>query len=130
MAKSILFIFVILIYGEAILAHPFRRIRDNKEEQHDYLSTREQLIKSENRLSLGGKLRLNHIEARANEVLMTAKNREMHDGSNISLTIANSRDLSACKSVIVQINDKIRQSILKIKSHISENLSLVKLNFI
>lgn len=117
MTGSILFIFVILICGEGILAQrffPFRRIK-KREEQPDYFSQREQLIKNESDLSLGGKLQLSPIEVRANEVLMTAKNREMHDGSSLSLTIANlfvaaypcDQPLRIIKS-IVQTNNKYR----------------------
>lgn len=79
MDKSILFILVILICGVTIIAHSCQELKKNREPS-DYFSERQQLIKNESDLSLGGKLQLNPIETRANEVLITAKNREMHDG--------------------------------------------------
>lgn len=54
----------------------------------------------EKQQSLGGKLELNPIEARANEVLMRAKRQEIYDGSILSLISFNSH-VNAIDSVIL-----------------------------
>lgn len=94
MAVLILFFFVIL-YTEVILEHTSHKMKKSSEQPLiDYFNQRKQLIKNENDLSVGGKLQLSPIEAMANEVLITAKDREMHNGLNLLLTIVNLRDIS------------------------------------
>lgn len=95
MTRAVLFILTILICGQMIFVHPFdiilRRLYRKPPRQNTYWKMRQQLMVNERQLSLGGKLELNPTEARANQVLMRAKSREIYDGLILSLTIANSR---------------------------------------
>ncbi|KAL6263330.1 hypothetical protein P5V15_006127 [Pogonomyrmex californicus] len=85
MAGLVLLTLAILICGEAIFANPIeitltRRNLRKPPREKTYWQLRRQLLMDEKRQSLGGELELNPIEARANQVLMTAKSREIHDG--------------------------------------------------
>jgi hypothetical protein len=97
MARAVLFTLAILICGQAILicgqaifAQPLsiQQLLRKSAKSESYWQTRQRLLLNEQRQSLGGKLELNPIEVRANEVLMRAKNQEIHDGLILSLTIA------------------------------------------
>jgi len=96
MAKAVLFILVIQICQ--IFAHPidatvtlFQRKSLQVAQQNAYWKRRQQMMLDEQQQSLGGKLVLSPIEAKANQVLMRAKSREICDGSILSFTIASSR---------------------------------------
>lgn len=96
MARAVLLTLAILVCGQAIYVHPADITRSlkrllRKPRQNTYWQIRDQLMTDEKQQSLGGKLELNPIEARANQVLMRAKSREIYDGLILSLTIANSR---------------------------------------
>jgi len=100
MVKAVLFILAIQIC-QTIFAHPidatidvtlFQRKSLPVAQQNAYWKRRQQMMLDEQQQSLGGKLVLNPIEAKANQVLMRAKSREIHDGSIfLSFTIASSR---------------------------------------
>ncbi|XP_011693439.1 PREDICTED: adenosine deaminase CECR1-like [Wasmannia auropunctata] len=87
MARTLLFILAVLICGQTIFVHPaildnlsLKRLLRQSPQRKTYWETRRRLILDEKRLSLGGELELSPIEARANQVLMRAKSREIYDG--------------------------------------------------
>lgn len=95
MARAILLTLAIVICGQATFIHPINVIATLSQQKSTpsiYWKTRQELMMDEKRQSLGGELELNPIEARANQVLMRAKSREIYDGLILSLAIASFRD--------------------------------------
>ncbi|XP_071634278.1 adenosine deaminase 2 [Temnothorax longispinosus] len=86
MARAILFTLAILICCQTILAQPLESFGLSlsrflhRTPQNKYWEMRKQMMSEEKQQSLGGKLELNFIETKANEILMRAKLREIHDG--------------------------------------------------
>jgi len=82
----------------ASLPYPVRR--------SGYWQLRDELMRDEMQRSLGGELHLDPIEIKANEILMAAKNQEIHDGlilssfprSNVFLFV-----IDLCKFAIIYV---------------------------
>lgn len=92
MARAILLTLAIVICDQATFIHPINVIAAlSQQTPAVYWKTRRELMMDEKRQSLGGELELNPIEARANQVLMRAKSREIYDGLILSLAIASFR---------------------------------------
>jgi len=92
MTKAVLFLAIQICQ---IFAHPIDATVDVSlfqpkslqiAQQNAYWKRRQQMMLDEQQQSLGGKLVLSPIEAKANQVLMRAKSREIYDGSILSFT--------------------------------------------
>lgn len=94
MARAILLTLAIVICDQATFIHSMNVIETPSQQNSTplYWKTRRELMMDEKRQSLGGELELNPIEARANQILMRAKSREIYDGLILSLAIASFRD--------------------------------------
>ncbi|KYN30163.1 Adenosine deaminase CECR1 [Trachymyrmex cornetzi] len=86
MARTFLFILAILIYGQATFGYPSDVTSSTQQhmqkswQRESYWQIRRKLLLDEKQESLGGDLELSPIEAKANDVLMKAKSREIYDG--------------------------------------------------
>ncbi|KYN36297.1 Adenosine deaminase CECR1 [Trachymyrmex septentrionalis] len=86
MARTFLYILTILICGQATFGYPNDVTSSTQQHvqkfwQHEpYWQIRRKLLLTEKQESLGGNLELSPIEAKANDVLMKAKSREIYNG--------------------------------------------------
>lgn len=76
--QALVVVLTILICNETILAYPWQRSYMLR--QTNYWWTRQYLLMEERQEAFGANLLLNSIETKANEILMTAKTREINDG--------------------------------------------------
>ena len=98
MARIFLFILAILICGQATFGYPSDITSSTQQhmqkfwQRKPYWQIRRKLLLDENHESRGGDLELSPIETKANDILMKAKEREIYDGSILSLIIISSHE--------------------------------------